>query len=192
LWPCEVARQHCGCSYKVVPEEFRMGLQAAARFWEAPQDACIVELWLPWHIGSSLSALPWRCCDSASSGGAGVKPPHPRNACNTSGFMFLQSLTLLSRAPLLGMYPRWLNILEFFFVKASPQIRHCILSSPKSTYQGVQSLAGILVIVIWAVKNWNSLQKVEWRKIDLYNNDKYEQKGTPLSQPRSRSVPSTS
>jgi hypothetical protein len=79
---------------------------------------------------------------------AGAKSPHPRNACNTSGFMFLQSLTLLSRALVLGMYPRWLNILEFFFAKSSPQIRHCILPSPKSTYQGVQLLARVLVIVI--------------------------------------------
>jgi hypothetical protein len=127
-----------------------MGPQAAARFWEVPQDSCIVKRWLPWHIGSSLSALPWRCCNSAGSGGVGATPPHPRVACNTSSYMFLQSLTLLSRAPLLQMYPRWLNILVFFFVKSSLQIWYCTLPSPNSTYQGVQSLVGILVIVVWA------------------------------------------
>ena len=137
-----------GCSYKVVPEEFRMGLQAAARSLEAPQDACIVELWLPLHIGSSLSALPWRCCDSVGLGRAGAKPPHSWNACNTSSIMFLQSFTLLSCAPVLGMYPRWLNIFEFFFMKRSRQIRH-ILPSPKSSYQDVQLLARVLVNVIW-------------------------------------------
>jgi hypothetical protein len=39
-------------------EEFQMALEAAARFWEAPQDLYIVELGVPWHIGSSLCALP--------------------------------------------------------------------------------------------------------------------------------------
>ena len=125
-----------GCSYKAVLEEFCLGSQATARFWEAPQDACIIELWLPWYFGSSLSALPWRCCDSVGSSGVGAKPPHPQNARYTSSFMFLQSLTWLSCVPMLGMYPRWLNILKFFFEKSSPQIRHCTLSSHKSTYQG--------------------------------------------------------
>jgi hypothetical protein len=127
-----------GCSCEAVPEEFQMGPQDAARFWEAPQDACIVELWVPWHIGSSLSVLPWRCCNFAGSGGVGATLPHPWNARNTFSFTFLQSLTLLSHAPVLGMYPRWLNILEFFFVKSSPQTRHCTLVLfCKSTYQGV-------------------------------------------------------
>jgi hypothetical protein len=167
-----------GCSCEAVPEEFRMGPQAVVRFWEAPQDACIVELWLPWHIGSSLSALPWRCCNSAGSGGVGAKLPHPQNARNMSSFMFLQGLTLLSHAPVLGMYPRWLNMLEYFFMKWSPQIKHCILPFSKSTYQGVQSLVGVLVIVIWAAttlkesskgwveKNWSAQQWQVWTKKD--------------------------
>jgi hypothetical protein len=138
-----------GCTYEAIPEEFQMGPQDAARFWEAPQDPCIVELWLPWHIGSSLSAQPWRCCDSTGSGRIGAIPPYSRNARNTSGFTFLQSLTLLCRALVLGMYPRWLNILEFFFVESSSQTRHCTLVGfGKSTYQGVQLLTWVFVIVI--------------------------------------------
>jgi hypothetical protein len=111
-----------GCSCEAAVEEFQMGPEAAARFWEAPQDLCIVELWLPWHIGSSLCALPWECCGSAGSGGVGAMPRHPQNASATSDFMFLQSLTLLCLSSVLLMYPRWLNILTFFFVKMFPQI----------------------------------------------------------------------
>ena len=140
-----------GCSCKAVPEEFWMGPQTAARFWEALQDMCIVELWLHWHIGSSLSALPWRCCDSTGSSRSGAIPPHPQNACNTFDFTFLQSLTLLSHTPVSRMYPRWLNILEFFLAKSFPQIRHCTLAVfGTSTYQGVQLLPLVLVIVTWA------------------------------------------
>jgi hypothetical protein len=62
----------------------------------------------------------------------------------------LTKFDIVVRAPLLRMYPRWLNILILFFLKASPQIWHCILPSPKSTYQGVQSLVRVLVIVLWA------------------------------------------
>jgi hypothetical protein len=54
-------------------------------------------------------------------------PHHPQNARATFGFMFLQSLTFLSRTPLLRMYPRWLNIFPFFFMKMSLQIRHFTL-----------------------------------------------------------------
>jgi hypothetical protein len=35
---------------------------------------------------------------------------------------------------------------------------------------------------------WNSLQKAKWRKNDLHNNDKYEKKRAPLSQPRPQSA----
>jgi hypothetical protein len=32
-----------------------MVVEATTRFWEAPQDLCIVELGVPWHIGSSFA-----------------------------------------------------------------------------------------------------------------------------------------
>jgi hypothetical protein len=31
-------------NYEVAVEEFQMAVEAASRFWEAPQDLCIVEL----------------------------------------------------------------------------------------------------------------------------------------------------
>jgi hypothetical protein len=45
-------------NYDAAAEEFQMALEAIARFWEAPQDSCIIELGVPWHIGSSLYTLP--------------------------------------------------------------------------------------------------------------------------------------
>jgi hypothetical protein len=103
-----------------------MAVEAAPRFWEAPLDLCIIELGLPWHIGSSLCALCWRCCNSTGLGGAGAMPPHPRNTRATFSFMFLQNLTLVSLSPLLQMYPRWLNILLCKWVSTNPAC-HLIL-----------------------------------------------------------------
>jgi hypothetical protein len=42
-------------NYKAATEEFEMVVEATTRFWEAPQDLCIVELGVPWHIGSSFA-----------------------------------------------------------------------------------------------------------------------------------------
>jgi hypothetical protein len=139
-----------GYSFEAVAKEFQMGLEAVARSWETSQDSCLVELWLHWHIGSSLCALPWRCYDSTGSGGVGAMPLHSRNVCATSGFMFLQSLTLLSLLPVLRMYLRLLKILGFFFIKMALQIWHFTLFSVSSTYQGVQLLTMPVVIVVWA------------------------------------------
>jgi hypothetical protein len=45
---------NCGA----VAEEVQMAPTTGGRFCEAPQDSCIVELGVPWHMGSSLCALP--------------------------------------------------------------------------------------------------------------------------------------
>jgi hypothetical protein len=42
---------------KAAAKEFQMAVEAAARFWEAPQNLCIIELQVPSHIGSSLCTL---------------------------------------------------------------------------------------------------------------------------------------
>jgi hypothetical protein len=134
-------------SCKGAAEEFQMAPEAAGRFWEAPQDMCIVELGVPWHIGSLLCALPWRCCNFAGSGRVGTMPMHSQNAHATSAFIFLYSFTLGSLSPILRMYPRWCNILNFFSANESLQIRHVTLISSSSIYQGIQSLVLSLVIV---------------------------------------------
>jgi hypothetical protein len=44
-------------NYEAAVEEVQVALATGERLQEAPQDSCIVEFRMPWHIGSSLCAL---------------------------------------------------------------------------------------------------------------------------------------
>jgi hypothetical protein len=95
------------------------------------------------------------------------------------GYVYLHVFTEFNTmflSPLLWIYPKWLNILPFFFVNESLQIQHTTLFSGSSIFQRVQLLTMPLVIVVS-----NSNQAAMTCKIVPQNNDKYGQMRTSLS-----------